>query len=99
MKIGSVVIRCYEFDEMLAFWQEVLHYLPREPPKGGWVVFFYLTRNRPNKSMCDTVISFEYTVVAAAKSAALPARLWREIRVRTRVDPGIVSFIGGLDST
>ena len=22
MKIGSIVIRCYEFDRMLAFWQE-----------------------------------------------------------------------------
>ena len=22
MKIGSIVIRCYEFDKMLAFWQK-----------------------------------------------------------------------------
>lgn len=38
MKIGSIVIDCVEFDEMLAFWQEALHYVPREPAKGGWVV-------------------------------------------------------------
>jgi catechol 2,3-dioxygenase-like lactoylglutathione lyase family enzyme len=38
MKIGSIVIRCYEFDRMLAFWQEALHYVPREPPDNGWVV-------------------------------------------------------------
>ena len=38
MKIGSIVIRCYEFDKMLAFWQEALHYAPREPAKSGWVV-------------------------------------------------------------
>jgi hypothetical protein len=23
---------------MLAFWQEALHYVPREPPEGDWVV-------------------------------------------------------------
>jgi catechol 2,3-dioxygenase-like lactoylglutathione lyase family enzyme len=38
MKIGSIVIRCYEFDKMLAFWQEALHYVPREPAQDGWVV-------------------------------------------------------------
>jgi len=36
MKI--IVIRCYEFDRMLTFRQEALHYVPREPAKGGWVV-------------------------------------------------------------
>ena len=39
MKIGSIVIRCYEFDKMLAFWQEALHYVPREPAKSGWWSF------------------------------------------------------------
>jgi catechol 2,3-dioxygenase-like lactoylglutathione lyase family enzyme len=38
LKIGSIVIDCINFDRMLAFWQEVLHYIPREPAKGGWVV-------------------------------------------------------------
>jgi catechol 2,3-dioxygenase-like lactoylglutathione lyase family enzyme len=38
MKIGSIVVRCYEFDKMLAFWQEALHYVPREPAQDGWVV-------------------------------------------------------------
>ncbi len=38
LKIGSVVIDCINFDEMLAFWREALHYIPREPAKGGWVV-------------------------------------------------------------
>jgi catechol 2,3-dioxygenase-like lactoylglutathione lyase family enzyme len=31
-------MRCYEFDKMLAFWKEALHYVPREPAEGGWVV-------------------------------------------------------------
>ena len=38
LKIGSVVIDCINFDRMLAFWREALHYVPREPAKGGWVV-------------------------------------------------------------
>jgi hypothetical protein len=38
MKIGSIVVRCYEFEKMLAFWQQALHYVPKEPAKGGWVV-------------------------------------------------------------
>src|SRR5712692_3587610 len=38
MKIGSIVVRCYQFEKMLAFWQQALHYVPREPAKGGWVV-------------------------------------------------------------
>jgi hypothetical protein len=38
IKIGSIVIRCYEFEKMLVFWQQALHYVPREPAKNGWVV-------------------------------------------------------------
>jgi hypothetical protein len=38
LRIGSVVIDCINFDEMLAFWREALHYIPREPASGGWVV-------------------------------------------------------------
>jgi hypothetical protein len=38
LKIGSVVIDCLNFDKMFKFWQEALHYVPREPAEGGWVV-------------------------------------------------------------
>jgi catechol 2,3-dioxygenase-like lactoylglutathione lyase family enzyme len=38
LKIGSIVIDCLNFDKMLAFWQEALHYIVREPAKGGWVI-------------------------------------------------------------
>jgi catechol 2,3-dioxygenase-like lactoylglutathione lyase family enzyme len=51
MKIGSIVIRCYEFDRMLAFWQEALHYVPREPPKGSWVVLRDPQGKGPNVSL------------------------------------------------
>ncbi len=51
MKIGSIVIACYEFDKMLAFWQEALHYAPREPAKGGWVVLRDPAGRGPNVSL------------------------------------------------
>jgi catechol 2,3-dioxygenase-like lactoylglutathione lyase family enzyme len=51
MKIGAIVIRCYEFDKMLAFWQEVLHYVPREPAKDGWVVLCDPAGSGPNISL------------------------------------------------
>jgi catechol 2,3-dioxygenase-like lactoylglutathione lyase family enzyme len=38
LKIGSIVIDCINLDKMLAFWQEALHYVPREAAEGGWVV-------------------------------------------------------------
>jgi hypothetical protein len=38
VKIGSIVIRCYEFARMLTFGRDALYYLPREPAKNGGVV-------------------------------------------------------------
>jgi Glyoxalase-like domain len=56
MRIGSIVIRCYEFEKMFAFWQEALHYVPREPPKDGWVVLRDPKGKGPNVSLdrCPT---------------------------------------------
>jgi hypothetical protein len=51
MKIGSIVIRCYEFDKMLAFWQQALHYVPRAPSDGAWVVLRDLEGKGPNISL------------------------------------------------
>jgi Glyoxalase-like domain len=51
MKIGSIVIRCYEFDKILAFWQTALHYVPKEPAKGGWVVLRAPEERGPNVSL------------------------------------------------
>ena len=42
---------CVEFDRMLAFWQEALHYVPREPAKGGWVVLRDPKGRAPNVSL------------------------------------------------
>src|SRR5581483_10304167 len=49
--IGSIVVRCRRFDEMLAFWQAALGYAPREPPEDGWVVLADPTGIGPNISL------------------------------------------------
>jgi catechol 2,3-dioxygenase-like lactoylglutathione lyase family enzyme len=51
LTIGSIVIRCYEFDKMLAFWREALHYLPKEPARGGWVILRDPEGTGPNVSL------------------------------------------------
>lgn len=51
VKIGSIVIACCEFDKMLAFWQETLHYVPREPATDGWVVLRDPGGRGPNISL------------------------------------------------
>jgi len=51
MKIGSIVVRCYEFDKMLAFWQRALGYVPREPAEDGWVVLRDPAGRGPNMSL------------------------------------------------
>jgi hypothetical protein len=51
MKIGSIVISCCEFDKMLEFWQQALHYVPRAPAKGGWVVLRDPQGRGPNLSL------------------------------------------------
>jgi len=51
LKIGSLVIRCYYFEEMMQFWQAALHYVPRYPPENGWVILSDPTNNGPNISL------------------------------------------------
>ena len=51
MRIGSIVIRCYEFDKMLPFWSAALHYVPREPAKDGWAVLRDPEGKGPNISL------------------------------------------------
>ena len=51
LSIGSIVVRCFEFDRMLAFWQEALGYEPREPPTDGWVVLRDPEGRGPNLSL------------------------------------------------
>jgi catechol 2,3-dioxygenase-like lactoylglutathione lyase family enzyme len=51
MTIGSIVIRCYEFGRMLAFWKEALHYVHKEPVEGGWVILHDPDGIGPNVSL------------------------------------------------
>ncbi len=51
MKIGSVVIECNQFDKMLAFWSEALHYAPKRPPEDGWVILQDTSGRSPNVSL------------------------------------------------
>jgi catechol 2,3-dioxygenase-like lactoylglutathione lyase family enzyme len=49
--VGSIVIRCRRFEEMLTFWQSALGYVPRDPPEHGWVVLTDPTGRGPNISL------------------------------------------------
>ena len=51
VRVGSIVVRCVRFDELLAFWQAALGYVPREPPRDGWVVLTDPTGAGPNVSL------------------------------------------------
>lgn len=51
MRIGSIVIHCYEFERMADFWQAALHYIPREPARDGWVVLRDPEGRGPNLSL------------------------------------------------
>lgn len=50
MRIGSIVIHCFEFERMIAFWQEALRYVPREPPSEDWAVLRDPNGRGPNLS-------------------------------------------------
>ena len=49
--MGSIVVRCRRFDELIAFWQAALGYVPREPPRDDWVVLTDPTGAGPNISL------------------------------------------------
>lgn len=51
LRVGSIVTDCVEFDKMLAFWQEALHYVPSSPAKDGWVVLRDPNGRGPNISL------------------------------------------------
>jgi catechol 2,3-dioxygenase-like lactoylglutathione lyase family enzyme len=50
MRIGSIVIHCYDFERTVAFWQAALHYVPRAPAKNGWVILRDPDGKGPNLS-------------------------------------------------
>ena len=52
VKIGSIVIRCHEYDRMFAFWQEALRYeVEHTDPTGGFVILRDPGGGGPNVSL------------------------------------------------
>jgi catechol 2,3-dioxygenase-like lactoylglutathione lyase family enzyme len=55
VRIGSIVIRCYEYDRMLAFWQAALRYeVEHKDPNGGFVILKDPKSKGPNISLDQT---------------------------------------------
>jgi catechol 2,3-dioxygenase-like lactoylglutathione lyase family enzyme len=52
VRVGSIVIRCYEYDRMSAFWQAALRYeVEHADPKGGFVILRDPSGKGPNISL------------------------------------------------
>ncbi len=51
MRIGSIVIDCKEFDKMLTFWSEALHYVHRENADNDFVILRDPDGRGPNVSL------------------------------------------------
>jgi Glyoxalase-like domain len=50
--IGSIVVDCTRLDEMIRFWTEALHYVPRDPPAPDGVVLKDPDGRGPNLNLC-----------------------------------------------
>ncbi len=52
VRIGSIVIRCYEYDRMVTFWQAALQYeVKHADPAGGFVILADPTGGGSNVSL------------------------------------------------
>jgi len=51
IRIGSIVIDCDDFDRMMNFWKEALHYVPKKPSADGWVILKDPDGRGPNLSL------------------------------------------------
>jgi hypothetical protein len=49
--VGSIVVDCRDLPRMMAFWQEALHYVPREPAEPDGVVLKDPTGVGPNLNL------------------------------------------------
>lgn len=55
MKIGSIVVKCKQFDKMLTFWSEALHYVPRRMEDDCFVILHDPEGIGPNLSLDRTL--------------------------------------------
>lgn len=88
IKIGSVVIDCINFDEMMAFWQEALHYVPRRPAEGGWVILVDPDGKNTNMSLNKVL-----------PSEKLEGRNWLHFDLYTKDQAGEVERLIKLGAT
>ena len=52
VRIGSIVVRCHEYERMLAFWRAALHYeVEHADPRGGFVILRDPSGLGPNLSL------------------------------------------------
>ena len=51
VRIGSIVIHCFEFRRMLDFWSAALGYAPKYPPTDDWVILADPDGGTPNLSL------------------------------------------------
>jgi catechol 2,3-dioxygenase-like lactoylglutathione lyase family enzyme len=86
MKIGSIVIHCHEFERTVAFWQAALHYVPREPGQGGWIVLRDPGSKGPN-------LSFQ------ARDGRRPRRNWIHLDLYTNNQEAEVERLVSLGAT
>jgi catechol 2,3-dioxygenase-like lactoylglutathione lyase family enzyme len=57
VRIGSIVIRCYEFERMVVFWRQALGYVVgHADPNGGFVILSDPSQKGPNVSIDQTQI-------------------------------------------
>jgi len=55
VSVGSIVIRCYEYERMLDFWRSALRYeVEHADPNGGFVILCDPQGTRPNLSLDQT---------------------------------------------
>jgi hypothetical protein len=51
LAVGSIVIRCFEFERMIAFWSATLRYVADRPSAGGFVILKDPAGTGPNVSI------------------------------------------------
>jgi catechol 2,3-dioxygenase-like lactoylglutathione lyase family enzyme len=50
LRVGSIVVHCFEFEKMISFWKDALGYVLRDVPSGDWAVLKDPAGRGPNLS-------------------------------------------------
>lgn len=83
--IGSIVVRCYEYDRMFAFWRAALRYeVEHADPRGGFVILRDPAGQGPNLSLDQ------------APAPRVGKRSWLHLDLYTTNQPDEVERLVGL---